>query len=90
MPVPKRKRSRTRRDSRFANKGMVAHQFAQCTQCEAIVLGHQACKDCGFYDGKKVITTKADRTQKRDAVKAKKAHKKQHNSAPVIASSDNE
>jgi large subunit ribosomal protein L32 len=74
MPVPKRKRSRARRDSRFANKGLQAKSFSSCANCTSPVLPHQACSSCGFYKGKKVLVTKMERASKRlQARKAKAA-----------------
>ncbi len=72
MPVPKRKRSRARRDSRFANKGIQVKAITGCTQCSAPIVPHAACKKCGFYKGAKVLSTKAERTVKRLAVKSVK------------------
>lgn len=74
MPVPKRKRSRSRRDKRFANKGIKESAVAHCLQanCNAPLVPHQACKECGFYKGAKVMKTKADRGQVRKE-QAKKA-----------------
>ena len=70
MPVPKRKRSRARRDKRFANKGVKMKAFSKCTNCEAVLCPHQACKNCGYYKGKKVVAaTKAERTVKRTIVR---------------------
>lgn len=75
MPVPKRKRSRARRDSRFANKGMKVKAFASCKNCTAPLAPHKACAECGFYKGTKVMTTKNDRMLKRgEARKVKEAH----------------
>lgn len=68
MPVPKRKRSRQRRDKRFANKGLSFPQVGLCNNCDAPLLGHQACKDCGFYKGRKVLATKTERSDKRVVV----------------------
>ncbi len=65
MPVPKRKRSRARRDKRFANKGIKVASFTACQNCNKEVACHQACKSCGFYKGIKVLTTKAERILKR-------------------------
>jgi len=65
MPVPKRKRSRARRDKRFANKGLKVKSFGSCPQCEKPILPHQACASCGYYKGSKVLATKEDRTVKR-------------------------
>ena len=62
MPVPKRKRSRARRDSRFAHKAMVMHTITTCAQCDKPLLPHAACHNCGFYKGAKIMNTKIDRT----------------------------
>ena len=72
MPVPKRKRSRARRDSRFANKGIKVKAITGCANCKDPIVPHTACKNCGFYKGIKVLVTKADRKVKRLAVKAVK------------------
>ncbi|HLJ31517.1 MAG TPA: 50S ribosomal protein L32 [Candidatus Babeliales bacterium] len=72
MPVPKRKRSRARRDSRFANKGIKVKAIAGCAQCNEPLIPHSACKKCGFYKGAKVLATKADRKVRRLEVKAAK------------------
>ncbi len=78
MPVPKRKRSRARRDKRFANKGLDVKASAVCKTCQAVVLPHQVCRGCGHYKGVKVMKTKTDRLVARSAqrqaiVKAKAA-----------------
>ncbi len=76
MPVPKRKRSRARRDKRFANKGMKERSLTECANCKAPLMTHQACKACGHYKGRKVFATKADRTVKRaETRKAKESQK---------------
>ena len=80
MPVPKRKRSRARRDSRFANKGIKVKAIAGCTNCKEPLTTHTACQSCGFYKGVKVLATKAERKAKRLTVKAlKKPAKKASN-----------
>lgn len=73
MPVPKRKRSKARRDKRFANKGMQIKQFTKCANCEKTRMPHQACKGCGFYKGAKVLQTKDDRALKRAETRKKTA-----------------
>jgi large subunit ribosomal protein L32 len=79
MPVPKRKRSKARRDSRFANKGLKPKQIASCPQCKSAIAPHQLCKECGYYKGVKVITTKVERLVKRAEVnQAKKAKQTKH------------
>ena len=65
MPVPKRKRSRARRDSRFAGKGMKVKNFSGCPNCKEPLMPHVVCKECGHYKGVKVMVTKAERSLKR-------------------------
>ena len=72
MPVPKRKRSRARRDKRFANKGLKVCAFSSCSNCSEPVLSHIVCKACGFYKGRKVLTTKSERSVKRADVRKDK------------------
>ena len=77
MPVPKRKRSRARRDSRFANKGIKVKAITGCANCKDPITPHAACKNCGFYKGVKVLVTKTERKAKRLTLKAiKKPAKK--------------
>lgn len=72
MPVPKRKRSRARRDKRFANKGVKVRSFASCSNCSEPKVPHAACAGCGYYRGRKVLNTKSERVVKRaDALKEK-------------------
>lgn len=77
MPVPKRKRSRARRDKRFANKGMKDRSFAVCAQCTKPAMTHQACPSCGFYKGRKVMTTKGERAERRTETRQAKAARQQ-------------
>jgi len=66
MPVPKRKRSRARRDKRFANKGIKKITLAICAQCKSATVPHMVCQTCGYYKGVKVMVTKVERSIKRD------------------------
>lgn len=77
MPVPKRKRSRARRDKRFANKGVQIKAMTTCSSCQASVAPHQTCFACGHYKGIKVMTTKLDRAVKRGEAKQARAQKAQ-------------
>jgi large subunit ribosomal protein L32 len=85
MPVPKRKRSRARRDSRFANKGLKIKSLTECRNCQAPLVTHVACKKCGFYKGEKVLATKEDRSQRRQELKAVREQAKQTASSAAKA-----
>lgn len=65
MPVPKRKHSKARRDSKHANKHIRPQAITACANCGHPLSTHQACMECGFYKGKKVLRTKLERTLKR-------------------------
>ena len=65
MPVPKRKRSRARRDSRFANKFVKVKTIGACPNCNEPLLPHILCQSCGHYKGVKVMTPKSERASKR-------------------------
>jgi large subunit ribosomal protein L32 len=66
MPVPKRKASKCRRNSRkSANQVVSASSFMDCKNCGNTAMPHQVCKNCGFYGGKKVMETKLDRAMRR-------------------------
>ena len=61
MPVPKRKLSRKRRDQRSANKGLKPKSISGCQTCQAPMMSHQVCRECGYYKGVKVLRTKTER-----------------------------
>lgn len=71
MPVPKRKHSKARRDSRSACKFIRPKAVTACAQCSHPVSPHMVCPDCGFYKGRKIMTTKLERTLKRTEVAQK-------------------
>lgn len=58
MPHPKRKLSRSRRDSRRGHDKAVASTLSTCSNCAAPVLYHRVCPECGYYKGKLAIEKK--------------------------------
>ena len=88
MPVPKRKHSRARRDKKHANKGLDVKTFTSCTNCNVAKAPHIVCKECGFYNGKKVLRTKSDRGLVRDELrKVQETKRKAQEPASAEASS---
>lgn len=50
MAVPKRKKSKARRDSRRANHDRITlPNVSICDNCGADVVSHRACGECGWY-----------------------------------------
>jgi large subunit ribosomal protein L32 len=89
MPVPKRKRSRARRDSRHANKSLKVKVFTKCLQCEHPLPTHQACPECGHYKGVKVLRTKDERAEQRTEVRKVKEAAAKKKSAEANSESEN-
>jgi len=75
MPTPKRKLSRARRDKRSANKGIKPKAITGCQTCQAPIAPHQACKECGYYKGVKMLRTKTDRLYARGQSRQAKEEK---------------
>ena len=57
MAVPKGKVSRQRRDKRRSSVWkMDAPAIVKCPNCGAFSMPHRACKACGQYNGRQVIS----------------------------------
>jgi large subunit ribosomal protein L32 len=89
MPVPKRKRSHARKHSRDANKGLDVKAVTSCKNCNAVILPHQVCKECGHYKGRKIMVTKMERAIKRgQARKSQQERSAKHQTPAVEAKSE--
>lgn len=57
MPVPKRKKPKTRTRSRKAAwfRTATSPSYADCPQCHKPKLPHRACPNCGTYAGRQVL-----------------------------------
>jgi large subunit ribosomal protein L32 len=55
MPVPKRKTSQSKRDSRRAQQKLAGSGLSYCPQCHSPKLPHRACPKCGTYKGREII-----------------------------------
>ncbi len=78
MAVPKRKTSKSRRDSRHSTRFIRPQAITACDNCSKPLVPHCACDGCGFYKGSKVLRTKVERTLKRG--ETKRAQQVQQNS----------
>lgn len=60
MAVPKRRRTRSRRNMRRAQHDKVeAPNLIPCPNCSAPIVSHRVCPSCGQYKGRQVTGTKA-------------------------------
>ena len=60
MAVPKGKISRARKHSRSANWKISAPNLVECPNCHEMMQSHRVCDNCGFYDGKEVVSKKKE------------------------------
>lgn len=58
MAVPKRKKSKSRRDKRRTHQKIGAPNLTRCPQCGEARLPHHACPSCGTYKGRTVTEPK--------------------------------
>lgn len=56
MAVPKRKQSKQRTNTRFANFKAAAPTLVECPHCHELKVAHAVCANCGYYDGKEVVS----------------------------------
>jgi large subunit ribosomal protein L32 len=67
MPNPKRRHSNTRTRTRRAHDFLKVRSLSKCPQCGAMRLPHRICAECGYYNGKQVVTLKAKSKDKKSA-----------------------
>jgi large subunit ribosomal protein L32 len=60
MAVPKRKKSKSKRDKRRTHQKTDAPNLSNCPECGEAKLPHRACPSCGSYKGRTVIETEED------------------------------
>lgn len=56
VPLPKRKLSKGRRDRRRAHDALQNANLVQCSQCGEMRLPHTVCPNCGYYQGREIIS----------------------------------
>lgn len=61
MAVPKRKTSKQRMRTRYANWKISAPNLVECSQCHELKLSHVVCSNCGYYDKKQVVDVSKDK-----------------------------
>ena len=61
MPVPKRRTTSSKRNTRRANHDKVAApNLVPCSNCSAPALPHRVCAACGYYGKRAIMRSDAD------------------------------
>ena len=58
MAVPKKKKSKSKRDKRRTHDRVRLPNIATCPECQEPILPHHVCTECGAYRGRSIIKTK--------------------------------
>ncbi|MFN0083878.1 MAG: 50S ribosomal protein L32 [Blastocatellia bacterium] len=56
MPNPKRRHSKSRGRKRRTHDSLERVNLSTCGNCGSKKLSHRVCPQCGFYDGRNVVT----------------------------------
>jgi large subunit ribosomal protein L32 len=57
MAVPKRRKSKSKRDTRRSHDHIKLPNVSFCPQCHEPVLPHHVCLQCGTYKGRTLLKT---------------------------------
>lgn len=57
MAVPKKKKSKSKRNMRRAHDSINMPGVTTCPHCHEPVLPHHVCPECGTYKGKTIVET---------------------------------
>jgi len=57
MAVPKKRKSKAKRDTRRSHDQVKMPAVSLCPQCQEPVKPHHVCLQCGTYKGKTIIKT---------------------------------
>lgn len=58
-PVPKKRTSKARRDSRRSHHALTAPNLVACLECKEMKPQHVVCPHCGSYRGRQVLEIEA-------------------------------
>jgi len=64
MPLPKRRRSKSRQARKRIKCRLTAPNLIPCPECGRKKLPHRVCEHCGFYKGKEVIHIEKEKKEK--------------------------
>ncbi|HOJ22186.1 MAG TPA: 50S ribosomal protein L32 [Armatimonadota bacterium] len=60
MALPKRKTSKSNRDSRRTHWKLKLPEVSPCPRCRQPRLAHHVCRHCGYYNDRRVIEVKTE------------------------------
>ncbi|MGD0339259.1 MAG: 50S ribosomal protein L32 [Bacteroidota bacterium] len=58
MPNPKRRQSKARGRKRRTHYKAIVPSYGECPNCHEPKLHHRACPNCGYYNGRSIVSPK--------------------------------
>ncbi|MFA5021761.1 MAG: 50S ribosomal protein L32 [Patescibacteria group bacterium] len=65
MPVPAKRRSRSRGRRNRAHDALTKNKLVKCPKCKKPTIPHRVCPNCGSYKGKEVIKLKTKKKREK-------------------------
>ena len=65
MAVPFRRTSKTAKRLRRTHFKLSVSGLVKCPNCGAMIKAHNVCPKCGYYNGKAVVTKKAEKKEEK-------------------------
>ncbi|MCX6786196.1 MAG: 50S ribosomal protein L32 [Candidatus Komeilibacteria bacterium] len=65
MGLPSQKRTKSSKKRRASHFALRLTGVNHCPKCQAPILSHHVCKNCGFYKGREVIKIKSKVAKKK-------------------------
>ncbi len=59
-PLPKKKRTRAKKGSRWAHRQASKPNVVECPRCHRPMLTHRACPACGYYRGRDILKVEVE------------------------------
>ncbi len=64
MAVPFRRTSKTAKRMRRTHFKLSVSGLVKCPNCGAMIKSHNVCPMCGYYNGRQVVSKKAEKEEK--------------------------
>ena len=79
MALPKKRHTKSRRNSRRSHHALSAVQLLHCKKCGKPVFPHVMCENCGTYKGREVVDVlaKLDKKERKKREKEQKEREKE-------------
>ena len=83
MAVPKNRHTKSRRDRKRSHLKLQAVTTVRCSKCNAPVMPHVMCENCGTYKGREVVDVLAKLTKRERKAKEQEIEQSQEQPASL-------